>query len=62
MSENKVMGLLFVGFFTTIIVLIIFGDASMFDSESTKKFKESEKTKQLQYQFKIDSLKVIQKK
>lgn len=61
MGDNKAFVFIVLGFFTVMGLGVVFGDSNMFDSESTKKFKESEKTKQIQYQWKIDSLKATQK-
>lgn len=47
MSDNKMMSIYFIGFFAFLSVLAIFGT----DTDS-----EKEKTKQLELQYKVDSL------
>jgi hypothetical protein len=61
MDDNKSFTFMTIGFLAVVALISIFGDSSMLDSESTKKFKEAEKTKQIQCQWKIDSLKATQK-
>lgn len=62
MGDNKVFAIGIIGFFALMIVMAITGKDSVFDNEATKRFKEAEKTKQIQYQWKIDSLKAVQGK
>jgi hypothetical protein len=57
MNDNKAYVFMMLGLFGMIAAVSIFGDG--FDSEQTKKFKEQEKTKQLQIQWKIDSLNAV---
>lgn len=52
MSDNKLMAIIFCGFFACMIFIAIFGS----DSDA-----EKEKTKQLEIQYKIDSLNHFEK-
>lgn len=67
MSDNKLIAIIVIGGFSVMICGLFFGGEGVMDSESTKKFKETEKTKQEQYkaeqlklQWKIDSTKAAQ--
>ena len=59
MSYNKTLAIIVIAILSAITLSNIFGDKStpsdFWDSEQTKQKKTSEKTKQLMYQFKIDS-------
>ena len=57
MSDNKMMLILVLG---TMVVLTLGSIFGVDDSESTRKIKAQEKTKQMQLQFRIDSLKAVQ--
>lgn len=50
------------GFFAFMAIMCIFGDNDGNDTEETKKFKAAQKTKQMEYQWKIDSTKAAQSK
>jgi hypothetical protein len=67
MNDNKAFVLIVLIGAAFLASILIFGDDAM-DNETTKKFKEQEitkreqeKTKQLQLQWKLDSLKATQK-
>jgi hypothetical protein len=69
MSDNKVFAILIIAIASVAISMTVFGDTSGCDDNASTKIRkeeektkrEIEKTKQLQYQFKLDSLKALKK-
>ena len=59
MSDNKMMAIIVIAICAAITITVSFRPDA-FEDVSVTKFKASEKTKQLEIQFKIDSLKVYQ--
>lgn len=68
MSDNKSFTTIIVAGMAFVFCMSYFGEGNFFESYETTKHREEEKTKrevektkQLQYQFKLDSLKALKK-
>lgn len=68
MSDNKAWTIIIVAGMAFIFCMSYFGDGNILESSETTELREKEitkreieKTKQLQYQFKLDSLKALKK-
>lgn len=62
MSDNKALVIIVLGIISFVTLISIFGNSEMFDSEQTKVAKSKERTMQVEYLWKIDSLRALQKK